>query len=291
MARILITGANGQLGQAFRKLSMHYPEHQFLFTDCQELDITDYQQIDKVITSHPQDFIINCAAYTAVDKAEDDQHNARFLNANAVRYLAQLSKRHNYRLIHISTDYVFNGNQFQPYNETDNVSPTSFYGKSKLEGEQEVLTHAENATIIRTSWLYSEVGGNFVKTIRKYGRERGELKVVFDQIGTPTFATDLAQAIINALPEIRRMNGIELFHFSNEGVCSWFDFAKEIIEKSNITCKINPVTSDEYPTSTKRPFYSVLNKKKWKTFFNTDIPYWKDSLQLCIDLLDEQERA
>ncbi len=287
METILVTGSNGQLGNEIRCLSEQYPDYHFIFTDVEELNITDYQQIDQFFKDNPIHFIINCAAYTSVDKAEQETDLARYINANAVRYLSQIAKKNHSCMIHVSTDYVFDGKHYKPYTELDPICPASAYGKTKAEGENEVRNHAEKGIIIRTSWLYSSFGHNFIKTMLKYGKERGKLNVVFDQIGTPTFAGDLAKTILDILPQLATKTGIETYHFSNEGVCSWYDFAKEIIELSDIKCVINPIRTEDYPLPAPRPYYSVLDKAKIKKEFNVEIPYWKDSLKKCLKLIKD----
>ncbi len=287
MINILVTGSNGQLGNEIRFFANQYPDYHFVFTDVAELDITEYQQIDSFFKENNFNFVINCAAYTAVDKAEQEIEIARYINVNAVKYLSQIAKKHHAFLIHVSTDYVFNGKNHKPYSEEDVICPTSAYGKTKAEGETEVRNYAEKAIIIRTSWLYSSYGNNFVKTILKYGKERGKLNVVFDQIGTPTYAADLAKAILEIIPQLHSKSTIDTYHFSNEGVSSWYDFAKEIVELSSIDCIINPIETKDYPLPAPRPHFSVLDKSKIKKEFHIDIPYWKDSLKKCLKLLNE----
>ena len=265
---ILVTGSNGQLGNEIRSISNQYPDYHFVFTDVAELDITEYQQIDSFFKENNINFVINCAAYTAVDKAEQEIDTARYINVNAVKYLSQIAKKHHALLIHVSTDYVFDGKNHKPYTEEDIICPTSAYGKTKAEGETEVRNYAEKAIIIRTSWLYSSYGNNFVKTILKYGKERGKLNVVFDQIGTPTYAADLAFAILEIIPQLNSKLTIDTYHFSNEGVSSWYDFAKEIVELSNMDCIINPIETKDYPLPAPRPHYSVLDKTKIKKEFH-----------------------
>ena len=285
MPNLLITGSNGQLGSEIKVLSKYYPDYNFIFTDVDELNITDYQSLDKFFGEHKIDFVINCAAYTAVDKAEQDEVMARFINVNAVKYLSQITKKHNAFLVHVSTDYVFDGKNYRPYVETDPINPVSSYGRSKADGEKEVLQHADKAIIVRTSWLYSSFGNNFIKTILKYGKERGKLNVVFDQIGTPTYAYDLAKAILDILPNLKTKNTIDIYHYSNEGVTSWYDFAKEIIDLSEIDCVINAIETKDYPLPATRPQYSILNKSKIKQEFNITIPYWRDSLKTCLNII------
>ena len=285
--KILITGSKGQLGSELRELSTYYKNLSFTFTDLEELDITNYNALNIFFEKNKFDTIINCAAYTAVDKAETDKENASHLNRNAVKYLAEFASNQNSLLVHISTDYVFDGRNCKPYLETDLTNPKSFYGKSKLDGEVEIIFQSKRAIIIRTSWLYSSYGNNFVKTILKYGKERGKLNVVFDQIGTPTYAADLAFAILEIIPQLNSKLTIDTYHFSNEGVSSWYDFAKEIVELSNMDCIINPIETKDYPLPAPRPHYSVLDKTKIKKEFHIDIPYWKDSLKKCLKLLNE----
>ncbi|MCK9203465.1 MAG: dTDP-4-dehydrorhamnose reductase [Bacteroidales bacterium] len=280
--KILVTGSNGQLGNELSVLAPGYPGFEFIFTDIAELDITDENAIDAFVCREMPEVIINCAAYTAVDKAEQDEKNAFLINARAPGNLARVSQKHNIFLIHISTDYVFGGTGHSPYSEDDPKEPVSVYGKSKYAGEKEVQTFLKKAIIIRTSWLYSEFGNNFVKTIMKHGRDRSLLNVVFDQIGSPTYAHDLAKAILNILGRKDLAEKTGIYHYANEGIASWYDFAKAIIEFAGIPCKINPIETREYPLPADRPFYSVLNKAKFKITFDQGIPYWRDSLNECI---------
>ncbi len=280
--KILVTGSNGQLGNEIRRLINDYPSFEFLFTDVAELDITNEEAIDDLVLGYKPAAIINCAAYTAVDKAEQDEKIAFLINSNAVGNLARVASKYNALLVHISTDYVFDGTGCRPYIEEDPTNPVSMYAKSKHAGEQHVQSYANKALIIRTSWLYSEFGHNFVKTIMKYGKERGQLNVVFDQVGTPTYAHDLAKVILDILDTKSILDGVEVFHYSDEGVTSWYDFAIAIAEFSEIECKINPIETREYPLPAARPFYSVFNKTKIKQRFQITIPYWRDSLRECI---------
>jgi len=289
--KILITGAYGQLGNELKALSVHYPGWQFFFTDVDSLDISQEEAVRKYVRGANPDFIVNCAAYTAVDKAETDAENARAINAFAPGFLAKEAKAANAGFMHISTDYVFNGKGFIPYSENDPVSPLGVYGKTKREGEQRCFQNYESSVVIRTSWLYSSYGNNFVKTMLRLGQEREMLKVVFDQTGTPTYAEDLAKAVF-IIMETWKTNPADclpgIYHYSNEGVASWYDFAKAIFETAGVACKTVPVLSDEFPTAAQRPHYSVLNKSKIKAIFNLEIPYWKDSLKNCIHKLQKQ---
>lgn len=269
----LVTGSGGQLGNEFR-LRLGDKAH---YVDRDELDITNAEAVKEFCASREYEAIINCAAYTAVDKAEEDAVAAELINVIGPKNLALSGLP----LIHVSTDYVFDGESCRPYTETDRTNPQSVYGRTKLAGEETVLENAETAIVIRTAWLYSQFGNNFVKTMRRLGTERPELRVVFDQAGTPTYAGDLADAIVEILPQIKP--GMkEVFHFSNEGVCSWYDFAREIMDLSGLVCKVVPIESKEYPTLAKRPAYSVLNKAKIKNTFGLSINHWKESLQSCL---------
>lgn len=289
MTKILVTGANGQLGSDIRKLSKNYNNFEFIFTDVEDLDITNIQNTDSFFNKNKPEYIVNCAAYTAVDNAETDKENAEKVNVNAVGILAEMSVKYNCKIIHFSTDYVYDGiSKAIPYIEKDNTNPTSVYGKTKLHGEQ-TLVNLPYHIIIRTSWLYSSFGNNFVKTMLRLGKERNELKVIFDQIGTPTFGQDLAQATLTIIEKSEAdisnfKSGI--YHYSNEGVCSWYDFATEIMDLSNIKCKIIPIESSEFPQKANRPHFSVLNKKKIKTTFNISIPHWKESLKVCLGQIE-----
>ncbi|RLD63171.1 MAG: dTDP-4-dehydrorhamnose reductase [Bacteroidetes bacterium] len=288
MHNILVTGADGQLGSEIRTLASNYNNFNFIFTDVNNLDITNINDVEEFFTSHPIDYTINCAAYTAVDKAETNQETANSINVTGVKNLVALSQKYSSKLIHISTDYVFDGNNHKPYVETDITNPVSVYGKTKLEAEQIILNSTIKSIIIRTSWLYSSYGNNFVKTMMRLGSERDELNVIFDQVGTPTYAFDLAKTILEIIVLSAKDNNNfkqGIYHFSNQGVCSWYDFAIEIMKFSNINCKINPIESKDYPTPAKRPFYSVLNKSKIENTFNISIPYWKNSLSQCVKKL------
>jgi dTDP-4-dehydrorhamnose reductase len=288
--KILVTGSNGQLGNEIRMLIPAYPAFEFMMTDLAELDITNELDIDAIVSGYQPDVIINCAAYTAVDKAEQEEKTAFLINSTAVGNLSRVASKHHALLVHISTDYVFDGQGYRPYLEEDPTNPVSMYAKSKHAGEQHIQSYASRALIIRTSWLYSEFGHNFVKTIMKYGKERGQLKVVFDQVGTPTYARDLAKVILDVLDRGYNAAGVEIFHYSNEGVTSWYDFAKAIVEFGGITCSITPIETRDYPLPAARPFYSVFNKSKIKQRFQVEIPYWRDSLNECMARISDNEK-
>lgn len=281
MINILVTGSNGQLGNEMRKLESASPDFNFVFTDIAELDITSPDAIETMMKAENIAVIINCAAYTAVDKAETEPGLAYKINAAAPGYLADAAFKFNALLVHISTDYVFSGEGFRPYTENYSCDPRSTYGTTKLKGELAVIDSGCRHIIIRTSWLYSAFGNNFIKTVRKYGRERGHLNMIYDQIGTPTHAADLAQAILAIIPQYNE-NKSNIYHFSNEGVCSWYDFALEILSQSGITCSVTPINTEDYPSLAVRPFYSVLNKSKIKHDFGIVIPHWKESLTRCL---------
>ena len=283
MKNILITGANGQLGNEMRVLSAEYPEYAYFFTDVAELDICDEQAVMEFVQANDIHVIVNCAAYTAVDKAEENVELCTKLNADAVGYLAKAAEACGAEFIQISTDYVFDGTAHVPYRESASTCPNSVYGHTKLAGEQNALTLCSRSMVIRTAWLYSTFGNNFVKTMIRLGHERDSLGVIFDQVGTPTYARDLARAIFVAICQ-----GVVpgVYHFSNEGVCSWYDFTKAIHRLAGIVdCKVKPLHTEEYPTLAKRPHYSVLDKTKIKKIYNTEVPYWEDSLKECIDAL------
>ena len=288
MPKILVTGSNGQLGSEIKELTNNDRNNLYFFTDRDSLDITDQEMIKSFIATNRIDTIINCAAYTAVDKAEEDEANANAINHLAVKYLAEIAKEKNIKLIHISTDYVFDGTNYRPYVESDPTNPTSIYGATKLTGEKAMQEiNPANSIIIRTSWVYSSFGNNFVKTMLRLGKERDALGVIFDQVGTPTYAKDLAQTILDIVPQITNEK-VEIYHYSNEGVLSWYDFAKEIMYMSKLECHIKPIETKEYPTPAKRPYYSLLNKAKIKKEFGITIPYWKDSVNACLKALGEK---
>ncbi len=270
--KVLITGSRGQLGTELSKL---LPDA--VLTDVAELDITDLSAVQKFVKEKGVGVIINCAAYTAVDKAEDDSLVAERINILGPENLAKTGCK----IVHISTDYVFDGKGYQPYTPTDEANPISIYGKTKRAGELAVLAHAKEAIIIRSAWLYSPYGNNFVKTMRRLGSEKESINVVVDQIGTPTYAVDLADAIVKILPQISQVNK-GIYHYTNEGVCSWYDFAKEIMDASGLKCQVNPIQSSAYPTRAKRPFYSVLDKTLIKDTFGIQIRHWREALQECL---------
>lgn len=284
---VLVTGANGQLGNEMRLMAQNSSYH-YIFTDVEELDITDFNAILQTVKEKEIQIIVNCAAYTNVDKAENDFDIANALNNIAVGRLANAAKAQNATLIHISTDYVFNGNNHIPYTEDDITDPIGVYGKTKLAGEETIKKVGCNYIILRTAWLYSKWGNNFVKTMQKLTLEKDSLPVIFDQIGSPTYAKDLAHAI-SLIIERNMLNQQGIYHYSNEGVCSWFDFAKEICELSGHNCNITPIHSQEYPSKVTRPHYSVLDKTKFKETFGIPVPYWKDSLKKCINELKEMQ--
>lgn len=277
---ILITGSNGQLGNEMRCISTKSKDH-YIFTDIAELDITNLDEIQKILKQEKIDVIVNCAAYTNVDNAEDDRETADKINQKAVRYLAIAAKEADATLIHISTDYVFDGSNNTPYIETDMTSPLGVYGITKLAGEDAIKEIGCKHIIIRTAWLYSQYGKNFVKTILNLTANKDSLKVVFDQVGTPTYAKDLAQGIYHIITN-RLLGHQGVYHFSNEGVCSWYDFAIEIRNLSKNDCNIYPCHSIDFPSKVKRPHYSVLDKTLFRETFGFKIPYWKDSLINCI---------
>lgn len=285
MAVLLITGANGQLGNEMRCIANRDNINSYIFTDVEELDITNFSDICNFVEIHKPDFIINCAAYTAVDKAEDDSEICAKINTLAVENLANAAKIANAKVIHVSTDYVYGGDATMPYIESDTTNPKSVYGKTKLEGEIALANILpEQSITIRTSWLYSSFGRNFVKTMISLGKERESLNVVCDQRGTPTFARDLANAIMSIVNSNKFESGI--YNYSNEGECSWHEFACEIFKIAEIDCMVNAITTDQYPTKAQRPAYSVLDKSKIKKVYGLEIPEWRESLKECIKLLN-----
>jgi dTDP-4-dehydrorhamnose reductase len=281
MKKIIILGANGQLGNEFRQLEKDFPSFKFFFYDVAEMDIMQKDLVDRGISEVKPDFVVNCAAYTAVDKAETDKELAYAINSDAIKNIAAACVANSVKLIHISTDYVFDGEASEPYTEDSPVNPSSIYGLSKLEGEKGALHTAENAIVIRTAWVYSVYGNNFVKTMLRLMSTKPEISVVADQFGSPTYALDLAVAIMQIISEGEWISGI--YHFTNEGIINWFDFASEIKNISGLSCTIHPITTEQYPTPAKRPKYSVLDKTKIQQTFNIKLRDWKESLQDCLN--------
>jgi len=287
MAQILITGANGQLGNELRTVSKNYYGYDFVFTDLETLDISNPQQTEDYIRKSRPDWIINCAAYNLVDTAESEPEAALLINGTAVKNITEVISGTECKFIHISTDYVYEGNSNTPYTENTPASPLSAYGRSKLAEEKHAILHS-GSMIIRTSWLYSSFGNNFVKTILRHAKEKESLRVVVDQTGTPTYAADLAAAIMNIVSGVIRNQFVlnsGIYNYSNEGVCSWFDFATEIVRIAGLNCKINPVLTKEYQQAAKRPVYSVMDKTRIRESYNLEIPYWRESLEKCMKLL------
>lgn len=284
--KVLVTGKNGQLGQSINKIAAEYPNLDFTFIGRDELDLSESSSIERFFNNKSFDAIINCAAYTAVDKAETETELADQINHLAVGQLASIAKQQNAYFIHLSTDYVFDGTSSKPYQETDTTNPINVYGLTKLKGEQAIQEIKPKGAIIRTAWVYSEFGNNFVKTMLKLGKERTSLNVIADQVGTPTYATHLAKVIIVLLlNDINTETQLETYHFANDGVCSWYDFAKTIFELANMPCQVNPIESKDYPTPAKRPHYSVLNKEKIKQHLELEPKHWKDDLIRCMSVI------
>ncbi len=284
----IVIGSNGQLGSEIKALSEGLPID-FKFYDFPEIDITNRAMLLEIIKNDAPKVIVNCAAYTAVDKAETEKDAAFTVNATGVKNLAEVAEAVGAWLIHVSTDYVFDGTSHLPYVETDSTNPQSVYGETKLQGEKNATSYSKGI-VIRTAWLYSTFGNNFVKTMLRLGNERESLNVVFDQIGTPTYAHDLAAAILAVADRVNATNDTALagiYHYSNEGVCSWYDFTHEIFDLEKISCKLSPIESKSYPTPAKRPHFSVLNKQKIKATFGIEVPYWKDSLVECLNKLNK----
>jgi dTDP-4-dehydrorhamnose reductase len=284
--RVLITGSNGQLGSEIRELAANYKKLDFVFKDLPDLNICNFNLLQSFIIDNNINTVINCAAYTAVDKAEENAEISEQVNSTGVSNLVNALQTVNGKLIHISTDYVFDGNHFLPYKESDSVSPIGVYGETKRLGELAVINSEIDSIVIRTSWLYSSYGNNFVKTMLRLGNEKENLGVIFDQVGTPTYARDLAKTCLEILcgdSSVNISKNGNLYHFSNEGVTSWYDFAISIMELGGANCKVKPIQTKDYPTLAKRPQYSVLNKSKIKTDFKIEIPYWRDSLKDCIE--------
>lgn len=288
MTNILVTGGNGQLGSEIKALCNSYPQHTFTFADRNTLDLSNLCKLEDYFEDKPFDAIINCAAYTAVDKAESDHDLANTVNHRAVGIMAKIAKEKKITFIHISTDYVFDGENHRPYVESDPTNPQGVYGSTKRDGENAIINAApSNTIIIRTSWVYSSFGTNFLKTMIRLGKERASLNVIYDQIGTPTYGRDLARTILEILPHIKNESP-DIYHYSNEGVASWYDFAKAIFGLTETACSVEAITTDQYPTPAKRPCYSLLNKAKIKNDFGITIPYWRDSLQTCLKELGAQ---
>jgi dTDP-4-dehydrorhamnose reductase len=282
---ILVTGANGQMGNELQVLAPAFPDYQFLFVAKEDLNIADASALEEYFSANSIDFCINCAAYTAVDKAESEEENAFLINATAVANLASACKKNNAQLIHISTDYVFDGTASQPYNETDNTNPVSVYGKTKLQGEEWAMQNAPSTIIIRTAWLYSSYKANFVKTMLRLMKEKESINVVSDQFGCPTYAADLAAAIMHIITSNQSKENPGIYHYSNAGITNWYEFAVAIKELTGSNCVVNPIPTSQYPTPAKRPAYSVLDTTKIKETFKLDIPNWEKSLEKCLDLL------
>ena len=290
MKTILITGGNGQLGNSLRRLQPDYPQYQFLFTDVEELNICDKAAVEAFVSAHAADYIVNCAAFTAVDKAEDETELCRRINRDAVEYLGIAAQAAGAKVIHVSTDYVFDGNHYMPYNESDPVCPVSVYGETKLEGEKALLAVCPESVVVRTAWLYSEFGANFLKTMLRLGAERDQLNVVFDQVGSPTYAVDLAKALLTII-DAAEAGTFEpgIYHFSNEGVCSWYDFAWQIMQLAGLPAVVSPIESKDFPAKAKRPHYSVLNKAKIKNIYGVTVPHWETGLRACMDAINKMK--
>ncbi len=278
---LLITGASGQLGQCLQDV---FPPQELLLTDVAELDITHWPAVEEFGKKHTVSAIINCAAYTNVDKAEDEPELAHKINASGAENLARLSALLQVPLVHVSTDYVFDGSANTPRTEKDDVRPLGVYGKTKNDGEQAVLKYAHTAVILRTAWLYSQYGKNFVKTMLTLGKQKESLGVVCDQVGSPTYAVHLAQAIKDILPQIKPQTH-EIYHFTNEGICSWYDLTWYALNHAGSACQVRPIRSAEYPTKAKRPAYSVLDKTKLKNTFNLSVPHWTKGVEECLEKL------
>lgn len=288
MSNILITGANGQLGNCLRDLAHNDSRHVFFYTDVDELDITNLEQVEDYVSKHDIEVIVNAAGYTAVDKAETEAERCFLINSDATHNLAVVTKRYDIFLVHISTDYVFDGTSEVPYKPYDVVNPQSVYGKSKAAGEVAIMETGCHAVIIRTSWLYSEYGSNFVKTMLRLGRERDEIKVVDDQVGGPTYARDLAQTILTILEERSFIEGTKIYHFANQGVVSWNEFARQIMRNASLSCKVLPISTAEYGAAAPRPASSVFDLSAVIQDFGIEIPQWQDSLRKCIQNINNQ---
>lgn len=287
MRSVIVFGGNSQLAQCIKRLEAKFPQFTIVFLSSSEVDISKSQLIDSAFQSHRPDVVINCAAYTSVDQAEDEEGKAKLINSQSPGFIAEACKKYNSLLIHISTDFVFEGNKALPLKETDATNPLSVYGRTKLEGEKEISRKMERYIILRTSWLYSSYGHNFVKTMLRLGKERESLGVVADQIGTPTYAMDLAEAILNIADLDTPDYGI--YHYSNEGVASWYDFAHVIFRFSNLKVKLSPLSTAQFPTKAVRPAFSVMDKIKIKTAYHLEIPHWQDSLENCLKDIEKDE--
>lgn len=283
MIKLLITGSNGQLGSEFRSLSAGFPGFEFIFTDIDELDIASAHAVDQILKNGRFHALINCASYTQVDQAEEEPEIAFQVNARATKILAETAKRYSCYMVHISTDYVFDGRHYYPYSEEDPPRPVSVYGNTKLEGEKSFAQSGVKGMIIRTSWLYSSFGKNFIKTILQAASERKEIRVVSDQAGSPTYARHLAGHLLEILPGAISGNIGGIFHYANEGICSWYDLAHETIRMAELECKVIPIATSDYPTAAPRPFYSVLDKSKIRKQFGISIPQWREGLRECIE--------
>lgn len=287
--KVLVTGATGQLGRSFQDLEVHHADIDFTFADRSVLDLSIPGQVTQYLQTQKYDYIVNCAAHTAVDKAEQERELAEQVNHHAVAELAQSAKEQGAYLIHVSTDYVFDGCHHKPYTEEHPTAPVNNYGQTKLKGERAVQSSGVNASIVRTSWVYSQHGNNFVKTMLRLGRGRDTLTVIDDQVGSPTYAADLADAIM-VLIEQQQNNpatGCSLYHYSNEGVCSWYDFAKAIFDLASIQCSVSPIDTKDYPTPAVRPHYSLLSKQNFKRHTGSSVPYWRDSLAVCLQKIKD----
>lgn len=283
--KVLVSGANGQLGRELQALASEFPELSLLPVDRSTLDIADAEAVARFFENTEFDYCINCAAYTAVDKAEQERELAFAINAQGAANLAKACAQHGVRLLHFSSDYVYHNQENRPLLETDATTPQGAYAQSKLEGDVQVLAANPAALVFRTSWVYSSFGHNFVKTMLRLGAERGALRVVCDQIGTPTYARDIARMSLHLIQSGKAKEQAGIFNYSNEGVCSWYDFALAIFELSRVKCKVEPIPSTAYPTPAARPPFSVLDKGKFKTAFDLEIPYWRESLRDCLELL------
>lgn len=278
--KILITGASGQLGTEIQEMASKILDGTFHFYNSSQLDITNEKAVNEVFLSNAFDYCINCAAYTAVDKAEEDCEMADRINVTGAENLAKACDQYNATMIHISTDFVFDGTHFKPLKESEPTNPVNYYGASKLKGEKAVAATLNNHFILRTSWLYSSFGNNFVKTMLRLAQTKDELNIIADQIGSPTYARDLSKGILQIISSKKKSYG--LYHFSNEGVASWYDFTKAIFEYQNLKTKVNPITTEQYPTPAARPHYSVMDKTKFRESFNAEIPHWRESLRECL---------